>query len=224
MNTRLVLGCVVMTIPAGLVYLMMSPIIWDMRAAGCPIEKITFWKRCRRLVTLAVYIFCVSLLFAGPVKASTVDISHDNNKGGSSLATLVVVGSPIPEVNSLVIVDTTGYYDLYPIGTTTKVGDVSVSGYAGIEGMKGVSAKPRGMVIASYASGDFCVTTVIEFAGNTGNFNKQTLCYKAGSAIYSLVRHSVAGNGVRVDLKTQGFTPYVQILARRVTVGVVKSF
>jgi hypothetical protein len=213
--------------PIVLIYLVFEGVLWVERQDKHKPDQETQLqlKRYQRLATVFACLFCViALFFPKPTKAGTVDLSHDNNRGGGSPTALVVAGSPIQQVNSLVIADTTGYYELYLVGTSAKLGNVSVSAYAGVEGMKGVSAKPRGMAIASYSVGNFSASTVVEFAGNTGNFNKQALSYTVDTVTYSVVMHSVAGSGVRIDLKAGGVTPYFQLLTHRTTVGVVTSF
>ncbi len=224
---NLIIGLIVVAVPAMLVYLLFEGALWVERRdkSGSDKETRRILKKFQWFATVFACLLIAPLFFfPRAAKAGTVELNHDNNKSGSSLATLVVVGSLVPKVSNLVIADTTGYYELYPVGTTTKLGDVSVSTYAGVEGLKGVSAKPRGTVIVSYTAGPVSLTSLHGLAGVTGPWSKQTLSYTAGTATYSIVRHSVAGNGVRIDLRVGGATPYLQLLARRVTVGAVASF
>lgn len=175
--------------------------------------------------SIATYFFLLVILFSEPVRAQTLELIQDNNRSGNSPTTVIVSGSPVSHINSLVIADTTGYYEIYPIGTTVMHGNVRISPYAGIEGMKGVPAKVRGLVVVGYATGSFNFTTLVEFAGNTGNFNRQIVTYKDTNIHYSLVRHSFAGTGIRIDVITgRGVSPYIQLLERRTTIGLVANF
>lgn len=168
-------------------------------------------------------IISLLLAFSGSVSAGVVDVSHDVNTEGQVVNTLVVSHEIAPNVSVVAIADTTKYGELY-LGYSSNLGALTLSTYLGAESVGKGSPKSRGMVVASYTFGAIRLGSVVEFSGVTGNFNKQTLSYVSQAGTCSLVRHSVAGAGVGVDIGTKHIVPYVQVLKRRGTIGLVYRF
>lgn len=131
--------------------------------------------------------------------AGFYELDYDWNKPGKQVAT-ATVGATIRRLAPLFVVDSTGYYEGF-VGYHTKLGSVSITSYAGLEGLKGVSPRARGLVVASTSLGPLSVVTVNEFGGVAGNFHKERLWVDVGRYGIGLVRHSSAGFGPRVDYR-----------------------
>jgi hypothetical protein len=163
----------------------------------------------------------VMMLFLRGAHAQVIELSHDKNKNGTSAATLVLSGEPLEKMSAIFIADSTGYGEAF-VGTRLTYGSFIASPYVGVEWVNGAGIRPRALVLTSVAVGEFTFNNVNEFGGVTGNFYKTTLSYTVSDKWKtSLVSHSVAGAGMRLDFTPKGVTFYVQVLERRTTVGVV---
>ena len=159
--------------------------------------------------------------------AGFYEFDYDWNKPGKQIAT-VVVGASVGTFAPMFVVDSTGYYEGF-VGYPTKLGSVSITSYAGLEGLKGVSPKARGLIVASTSLGPLSVVTVNEFGGVTGNFHKERLWVDVSRYSFGVVKHSSAGFGPRIDYKLSPSTTfYLQHLRKetvlRLTLAVAGTF
>ncbi|MBP9698019.1 MAG: hypothetical protein KBD65_02420 [Candidatus Moranbacteria bacterium] len=155
------------------------------------------------------------------------ELDLDWNKRGKQVTT-VVVGAPVGPFAPMLVGDSTGYYEGF-VGYPMKLGPVSVTPHLGLEGLKGVNPKARGMLITSTQLGPLSAMTVNEFGGVTGNFHKERLWVDASSYSLGLVRHSFAGIGPRIDYRLgSGTTMYLQYLRKdkmsRLTLAISGEF
>lgn len=173
----------------------------------------------RSLLVLFSWLF-VQTASAG----SFLDLSRDDNKNSSDVTTLVA-GGEVKGVQLFGIYDSTRYSEVF-IGHSFALSKyVTATPYVGAEWLPGLRPKLRGMLITSAAFGNVSGLSVLEFAGNTGNFNLQQVGYTVDQLTFSLVRHSVVGSGVRIDWKATSSTSlYVRQLERRTTVGASYTF
>lgn len=159
--------------------------------------------------------------------AGFYELDYDWNKPGKQVAT-ATVGATIGRFTPLFVVDSTGYYEGF-VGYPLKLGPVSVTPHVGLETLKGVNPKARGLVVASTKLSLLSAMTVNEFGGVTGNFHKERVWKDIGPYSLGFVRHSSAGFGPRVDYRLDnGATLYLQHLqkdgASRFTFAVSGTF
>jgi len=157
--------------------------------------------------------------------AGVLDLSRDRNKNGTEITTFVLAVEPIKKVSAIFIADNSGYGEIVA-GTSLTTGNLTVTPHVGVEWVHGGESKGRGFVLTSFFLGKFTVNNVNEFAGVTGNFYKTTFGYQMSDMWKaSLVHHSVAGSGVRLDfMSKKGVVLYLQGLERRMTIGVNLKF
>lgn len=160
-----------------------------------------------------LFCFLLWVVFGAAQAAGFYELDYDWNKPGRQMAT-VVVGASVGPFGPILVVDSTGYYEGF-VGYPTKLGPVSIMPYVGLEGLKGVSPKVRGMIVASTKLGPVTMMTVNEFGGVTGNFHKERLWIDVGSYNFGLVRHSSAGFGPRIDYRlSSGTILFLQYLRK----------
>ncbi len=155
------------------------------------------------------------------------ELDLDWNKRGKQVTT-VVVGAPVGPFAPMLVGDSTGYYEGF-VGYPMKLGPVSVASHLGLEGLKGLNPKARGLVVASTQIGPVTMMTVNEFGGVTGNFHKERVWVDVGSYSFGLVCHRFAGFGPRIDYRlSNGTTLFLQYLQKdetsRLTFAVSGTF
>lgn len=153
-----------------------------------------------------------------------LDLSRDYKLNARDVTTLVA-GAEVKRVQLFGVYDSSNYGEALA-GSTIKLGEyVSMTPYAGVEWLTGKQPKLRGMLVTNAQYGSFSGLSVVEFAGNTGNFNLQQFSYNVGKLTFSLTRHSVAGGGIRLDWKASpALSLYFRKLERFTTVGANYSF
>src|SRR3989344_6025048 len=131
--------------------------------------------------------------------AGFYELDSDWHSPGKQVATLTVGGS-VGQFSPMLIVDSTEYYEGF-VGRPFAVGQISFVPYVGVEGMKGVNPRPRGLLISSTQLGSLHAMMLNEFGGVTGNFHKERLWVDAGRYSLGLVNHRFAGFGPRLDYR-----------------------
>lgn len=174
-------------------------------------------------------VFSLMLLVATNMvqAAGLYELDYDWNKPGKQVATTTVGGSAGSFVPML-IADSTGYYEGF-VGYPLKLGVVSITPYFGLEGLKGVNPRARGLFTVSAQLGPLSASVLNEFGGVTGNFHKERIRIDIGVYSLGFVRHSSAGFGPRIDYRlVGGTTVYLQYLkksdASRLTLAVSGTF
>lgn len=170
------------------------------------------------------FIVAAICLAANAAGAGTVDLHRDWNSQGAPVNTLVIGGEAADHVPVTLIADSTRYGELF-VGRNLSVagGAFNITPNLGVESAAG-KAKLRGMLSSSAQLGPTRFTSVIEFAGRTGNFHMEMLSFSVGLNTYSAVRLSNVGSGLRFSHAARGISFYVQVLERRSTLGVTSSF
>jgi hypothetical protein len=174
-------------------------------------------------IVLSLILWVASLAHA----AGFYELDYDWNKPGKQVTT-VTVGGSIGRSSPMLVLDSTGYYEGF-VGYPMKLGPVSVTPYVGLEGLKGMQLRPRGLLLTSAQLGSVNMLVVNEFGGVTGNFDKERVWADVGLYSFGLVRHSSAGFGPRFDYRlSSGTMIYLQYLRKgspsRLTVALVGTF
>lgn len=159
--------------------------------------------------------------------AGFYELDLDYRSPGKQVVTATVGGS-VGRFSPMLVVDSTGYYEGF-VGYPMRLGPVSVTPHLGLEGLKGVDPKARGLLVTSAQIGPVNAMVVNEFGGVTGNFHKERLWFDAGKHDFGLVRHRFAGFGPRIDYQLKdGMTMYLQYLRKgdssRLTLAVTGTF
>ncbi len=171
---------------------------------------------------MLVLLLCLTVQTASA--AGFLNLERSNRKATHDV-TGVVVGGEVKGVQLFGFYDSTRYGEVLA-GRTFRLGEhAKTTVYAGAEGLPGCGPKLRGMVITSATLGSFSGLSVIDFAGCTGNFNLKQVSYNLSDLTLSLVDHSGAGSGVRIDWRAMpAINIYVRALKLQVDTGFSYSF
>lgn len=173
--------------------------------------------------------FVWGLLFVAPSAHASgfYELDYDWNSGSKAVAT-ITVGSLSERLSSLIVVDSTQYYEAF-IGRPFTLGQIAFVPHIGLEGLKGVNPRPRGFLLTSAQFGPATFVVVNEFGGVTGNFHKERVQFDIGKFGLGAVNHRFAGFGPRIDYKLSPRSAlYLQYLqkggASRLTLALTGEF
>lgn len=161
-----------------------------------------------------------SLLFAtvSALAGGVLDLSRPT--GASPVG--ILIAEPVDQLG-VVAIATTGYGEIF-VGRRVTVGSVNLTAYAGGEYLQGLGVKPRVRLVTSAREGAFSLLSIVETGGHTGNYHKLVLGYSpADKFSISAVRLN-GKNGGRVDLNLGVMNPYLEVVDRKPTAGLVIVF
>ena len=160
-----------------------------------------------------------ALLFSLPALAGGVlDLSRPTD--GKPVG--ILIAEPVDRFG-VVAIATTGYGELF-VGRRFTVGTMNITAYAGGEYLAGLGIKSRVRLVTSGREGAFSLLSIIEAGGHTGNYHKLVLGYSHTDKFSISAVRLNGKNGGRVDLSLGVMNPYIEVVDRKATAGIVIVF